>query len=111
MVRDAYRRWRAGPDRGQRRLCGAAARLAGASPGPAAADRSLCRCRRAGRGEHRAGRLEARMTLLEAIPTTTATPAALPTLLLSAIVWVPALAALALLFFPSRTELHRQRIR
>src|SRR2546429_9986533 len=51
------------------------------------------------------------MTLLEAIPTTTATPAALPTLLLSAIVWVPALAALALLFFPSRTELQRQRIR
>ncbi|TME81038.1 MAG: hypothetical protein E6I43_12670, partial [Chloroflexi bacterium] len=51
------------------------------------------------------------MTLLEAIPTTTATPAALPTLLLSAMVWVPALAALALLFFPSRTELQRQRIR
>ncbi len=51
------------------------------------------------------------MTLLEAIPTTTATPAALPTLLLSAMVWVPALAALGLLFFPSRTELQRQRIR
>ena len=51
------------------------------------------------------------MTLLEAIPTTTAAPAALPTLLLSALVWVPALAALALLFFPSRTELQRQRIR
>ena len=51
------------------------------------------------------------MTLLQAIPTPTATPAALPTLLLSAIVWVPALAALALLFFPSRTELQRQRIR
>jgi NADH-quinone oxidoreductase subunit M len=51
------------------------------------------------------------MTLLQAFPTTTATPAALPTLLLSAIVWVPALSALALLFFPSRTELQRQRIR
>ena len=51
------------------------------------------------------------MTLLEAIPTTTATPAALPTLLLSALIWVPALGALALLFFPSRTELQRQRIR
>ncbi len=51
------------------------------------------------------------MTFLEAIPTTTATPAALPTLLLSALVFVPAIAALALLFFPSRTELQRQRIR
>ncbi len=51
------------------------------------------------------------MTLLEAFPTTTATPAALPTLLLSAIVWVPLLAALASLFFPSRTEMQRQRIR
>jgi len=51
------------------------------------------------------------MTLLEAIPTTTATPAALPTLLLSAIVWVPLLAGLALLFFPSRTALQRGRIR
>ena len=51
------------------------------------------------------------MILLQAFPTTTSTPAALPTLLLSAIVWVPALAALALLFFPSRTELQRQRIR
>jgi NADH-quinone oxidoreductase subunit M len=51
------------------------------------------------------------MTLLQAFPTTTATPAALPTLLLSGIVWVPLLAALALLFFPSRTELQRQRIR
>ena len=51
------------------------------------------------------------MTLLQAIPTTTATPVTLPTLLLSAMVWVPALAALALLFFPSRTELQRERIR
>jgi NADH-quinone oxidoreductase subunit M len=51
------------------------------------------------------------MTLLQAIPTTTATPAALPTLLLSGLVWVPMLAGLALLFFPSRTELQRQRIR
>jgi NADH-quinone oxidoreductase subunit M len=51
------------------------------------------------------------MILLQAIPTTTATPVPLPTLLLSAMVWVPALAALALLFFPARTELQRQRIR
>jgi NADH-quinone oxidoreductase subunit M len=51
------------------------------------------------------------MIMLQAFPTTTATPAALPTLLLSAIVWVPGLAALALLFFPSRTEVQRQRIR
>jgi len=51
------------------------------------------------------------MTLLQAIPTTTATPVPLPTLLLSALIWAPALAALALLFFPSRTELQRQRIR
>jgi NADH-quinone oxidoreductase subunit M len=51
------------------------------------------------------------MTLLQAIPTTTAAPVALPTLLLSALVWVPALAALGLLFFPSRTEVQRQRIR
>ncbi|HXM52431.1 MAG TPA: NADH-quinone oxidoreductase subunit M, partial [Candidatus Binatus sp.] len=51
------------------------------------------------------------MTLLQAIPTTTAAPVPLPTLLLSALVWVPALAALGLLFFPSRTEVQRQRIR
>jgi NADH-quinone oxidoreductase subunit M len=51
------------------------------------------------------------MPFLQAIPTTTTTPAALPTLLLSAIVWVPALCALALLFFPSRTALQRERIR
>jgi proton-translocating NADH-quinone oxidoreductase chain M len=33
------------------------------------------------------------------------------TFLLSAMVWVPALAAIALMFFPSRTEAHRERIR
>jgi NADH-quinone oxidoreductase subunit M len=33
------------------------------------------------------------------------------TFLLSAMVWVPALAAIALMFFPSRTEVHRERIR
>ena len=33
------------------------------------------------------------------------------TFLLSAMVWVPALAAIALLFFPSRTEVQRERIR
>jgi NADH-quinone oxidoreductase subunit M len=51
------------------------------------------------------------MTLLQAFPTTTTAPAPLPTLLLSAMVWIPVLAGLALLFFPSRTELQRQRIR
>jgi len=51
------------------------------------------------------------MTLLEAIPTTTATPVQFPTLLLSGMVWVPAIAALALLFFPARTDPHRDRIR
>ena len=51
------------------------------------------------------------MTLLQAIPTTTATPIPLPTLLLSGMVWLPALAAIGLLFFPERTDLHRQRIR
>lgn len=51
------------------------------------------------------------MTLLEAIPTTTPTPITLPTLLLSAMIWVPALAAIGLLFFPARTEVHRERIR
>jgi len=33
------------------------------------------------------------------------------TFLLSAMVWVPAIAAIALMFFPSRTEAHRERIR
>jgi len=51
------------------------------------------------------------MTLLEAVPTTTAAPAQFPTVLLSAMVWVPAIAAIALLFFPARTDLHRGRIR
>jgi NADH-quinone oxidoreductase subunit M len=51
------------------------------------------------------------MTLLQAIPTTTATPIAPPALLLSAIVWVPALAAAGLLFFPTRTQVQRERIR
>jgi NADH-quinone oxidoreductase subunit M len=51
------------------------------------------------------------MTLLQAIPTTTATPTQLPALLLSGMVWVPALAAIGLLFFPARTDLQRQRIR
>jgi len=51
------------------------------------------------------------MTLLQAIPTTTATSIAPPALLLSAIIWVPALAAIGLLFFPTRTQVHRERIR
>ena len=51
------------------------------------------------------------MTLLQAIPITPAAPVPLPTLLLSAIVWVPALAAIGLVFFPARTEVQRQRIR
>jgi len=51
------------------------------------------------------------MTLLQAIPTTTATPVQFPTVLLTAMVWVPAIAALALLFFPARTDQHRGRIR
>ena len=51
------------------------------------------------------------MTLLQAIPTTTATPVQLPALLLSGMVWIPSLAAIALLFFPARTDLQRERIR
>jgi NADH-quinone oxidoreductase subunit M len=51
------------------------------------------------------------MSLLQAIPTTTAAPAQFPTVLLSGMVWVPAIAALALLFFPARTDQHRDRIR
>src|SRR2546426_1080245 len=66
---------------------------------------------RAGRVEPGPRRLEPRCPPSGPPPQPTATPAALPTLLLSAIVWVPALAALVLLFFPSRTEVHRQRIR
>jgi NADH-quinone oxidoreductase subunit M len=51
------------------------------------------------------------MTLLQAVPTTTAAPVEFPTLLLSGMVWVPAIAAIALLFFPARTDVHRDRIR
>ena len=51
------------------------------------------------------------MTFLQAIPTTTATPITPPALLLSGMIWVPALAAIGLLFFPTRTEVHRERIR
>jgi NADH-quinone oxidoreductase subunit M len=52
------------------------------------------------------------MTLLEAIPqTTTPAPIEFPTLLLSGMVWVPAIAAIGLLFFPARTDAHRDRIR
>lgn len=46
--------------------------------------------------------------------TTTSQPFAnveIPTLLLSGIVWVPTIVALALLFFPNRTDAHRGRIR
>jgi len=52
------------------------------------------------------------MMFLEATPTT-ATPAAIsiPTLLLSAMVWVPAIGAIALLFFPARSDAHRDRMR
>src|ERR1700736_3487504 len=50
------------------------------------------------------------MSLLQAIPTT-ATPVQFPTLLLSGMVWIPAIAAIALLFFPARTDQHRDRIR
>jgi NADH-quinone oxidoreductase subunit M len=35
----------------------------------------------------------------------------LPTLLLSGIVWVPTIVAIGLLLFPTRTEVHRERIR
>ncbi|TMG15806.1 MAG: hypothetical protein E6I01_06295, partial [Chloroflexi bacterium] len=51
------------------------------------------------------------MTLLEAIPQATTPTVQLPTLLLSGMVWVPALAAIGLLFFPTRTDAHRERIR
>ncbi|HEY9286811.1 MAG TPA: NADH-quinone oxidoreductase subunit M, partial [Candidatus Dormibacteraeota bacterium] len=50
------------------------------------------------------------MIPLEAASTTTTT-VSIPTLLLSAIVWVPAIGALALLFFPARTDANRERIR
>lgn len=51
------------------------------------------------------------MTLLEAAPTNLPAPVQLPTLLLSGIVWIPALAAIGLLFFPARTDAQRDRIR
>ena len=51
------------------------------------------------------------MTLLEAVPQATTTTVELPTVLLSGMVWVPALAALGLLFFPTRTDAHRERMR
>lgn len=51
------------------------------------------------------------MTLLQAIPTTTATPVQFPTVLLTGLIWVPAIAAFALLFFPARTDQQRNRIR
>lgn len=51
------------------------------------------------------------MIPLEAVPSGTAAPLELPTLLLSGMIWVPALAAIALLFFPARTDLQRERIR
>src|SRR5260370_41641526 len=88
--------------------------MAGGGSRPSAADRLLCRCGRAGHARGRARQRdhrENRMTLLQAIPTTTATPITLPTLFLSAMIWVPALGAIALLFFPTRTEVHRERIR
>ena len=51
------------------------------------------------------------MTLLEAVPQATTPAVALPTLLLSGMVWVPALAGIGVLFFPTRTDAHRERIR
>jgi NADH-quinone oxidoreductase subunit M len=51
------------------------------------------------------------MTLLETGTTTATTSISIPTLLLSAIIWVPAVGAIGLLFFPGRTEAHRERIR
>ena len=51
------------------------------------------------------------MTLLEAVPQATSTTVELPALLLSGMVWVPALAAIGLLFFPTRTDAHRERMR
>ena len=58
------------------------------------------------------------MNALIAVPlqstTTTSQPFAnveIPTLLLSGIVWVPTIVALALLLFPDRTDAHRARLR
>lgn len=50
------------------------------------------------------------LTILEATPTQPTT-INIPTLLLSGIVWVPALGAIGLIFFPSKTDAHRDRIR
>jgi len=50
------------------------------------------------------------MTLLLAT-TSTPTSIQLPVLLLSAMVWIPSIGAIALLFFPARTDAHRDRIR
>src|SRR5437764_6190181 len=51
------------------------------------------------------------MTLREPVPQATTTAVALPTLLRSGMVWVPALAAFGVLFCSSRTDAHRERIR
>src|SRR5947207_1574919 len=51
------------------------------------------------------------MTLLEAVPQAATTTVGLPTVLRSGMVWVPALAAIGLLFFPTRTDAHRERMR
>jgi NADH-quinone oxidoreductase subunit M len=51
------------------------------------------------------------MIALEATTTTATTTVALPTLLLSGIVWVPAVGAVVLMFFPARTDADRERIR
>lgn len=53
------------------------------------------------------------MALLAFLAAPTAQPTTInfPTVLLSGMVWVPALGAIGLLFFPSRTDAHRDRIR
>ena len=51
------------------------------------------------------------MIPLEATSTTTTTTVSIPTLLLSGIIWIPTIGAIGLLFFPGRTEAHRERIR
>src|SRR5205814_8907650 len=69
---------------------------------------------RAGDRQHHARRpseWKSLMTLLEAVPQATTPAVALPTLLLSGMVWVPALAGIGVLFFPTRTDAHRERIR
>ena len=54
--------------------------------------------------------MTALLAVLEAT-TTQPTTINIPTLLLSGMVWVPALGAIGLLFFPARTDAHRDRIR